>query len=153
VFYRGRYHIDVFAYGRSLLCRCFVLRTSFIHGVSEVFASRLFIYVVGIWLPSVSVAESSPLAQSGIASVYSLSSGSKTANGERLNPNALTAAHRTMPFGTKVRVLHAQSGRSVVVTINDRGPFVRGRIIDLTPAAARVLGFSRLAHVTLKATK
>ena len=57
------------------------------------------------------------MAQSGIASVYSLSSGSRTANGERLNPNALTAAHRTLAFGTKVRVLHDRSGHSVVVTI------------------------------------
>jgi len=57
------------------------------------------------------------MAQSGIASVYSPSSGSRTANGERLNPNALTAAHRTLAFGTKVRVLHDRSGHSVVVTI------------------------------------
>jgi len=110
-------------------------------------------YVVGICLPSVSFAESPALAQSGIASVYSLSSGSRTTNGERLNPNALTAAHRTLAFGTKVRVLHARSGRSVVVTINDRGPFRRGRIIDLTPAAARILGFRGLAYVTLEPTK
>jgi rare lipoprotein A len=117
------------------------------------FASRTFVYVVTIFLPLVFFAETSVFAQTGIASVYSLSSGSKTANGERLNPNALTAAHRTLAFGTKVRVVHAGSGRSVVVTINDRGPFVRGRIIDLTPAGARALGFSGLAHVTLEATK
>ena len=61
----------------------------------------------------------------------------------------MTAAHRTLPFGTLVRVTNQRSGRSVVVRINDRGPFVRGRVIDLTPAAARVLGFSGLAHVTL----
>src|SRR5271166_4672846 len=84
-------------------------------------------------------------AQSGIASVYS--EGSKTASGERLSPGALTAAHRTLPFGTMVRVTNRSSGRSVVVRINDRGPFVRGRIIDLTPAAARALGFSGLANV------
>jgi rare lipoprotein A len=117
------------------------------------FASRTFVYVVSILLPLVFFVETSVFAQTGIASVYSLSSGSKTANGERLNPNALTAAHRTLAFGTKVRVVHAGSGRSVVVTINDRGPFVHGRIIDLTPAAAHVLGFSGLANVTLEATK
>jgi rare lipoprotein A len=86
-------------------------------------------------------------AQSGIASVYS--EGSRTASGEHLSPGALTAAHRTLPFGTMVRVTNNHTGRSVVVRINDRGPFVRGRVIDLTPAGARALGFSGLADVTL----
>ncbi len=66
-----------------------------------------------------------------------------------LSPGALTAAHRTLPFGTMVRVTNNHTGRSVVVRINDRGPFVRGRVIDLTPAGARALGFSGLADVTL----
>jgi peptidoglycan lytic transglycosylase len=78
--------------------------------------------------------------QTGMASVYSTGSGSRTASGGRLNPGALTAAHRTLPLGTKVRVTNRRNGRSVVVTINDRGPFVRGRIIDLTPASARAIG-------------
>ena len=69
-----------------------------------------------------------------------------------MNPHALTAAHRTFPFGTKVKVTNNHNGRSVVVTINDRGPFVRGRVIDVTPAAARVLGFSGLAQVTVDAS-
>ena len=85
-------------------------------------------------------------AQSGIASVYS---GGRTASGERMSSGALTAAHRTLPFGTMVRVTNRSSGRSVVVRINDRGPFVRGRISDVTPAAARALGFSGLANVTV----
>ncbi len=63
-----------------------------------------------------------------------------------------SAAHRTLPFGTRVRVTNSSNGRSVVVRINDRGPFVRGRIIDLTPAAASALGFSGLARVTLQAS-
>ena len=84
--------------------------------------------------------------QSGIASVYS---GGLTANGEVAKPGQLTAAHKTLPFGTMVRVTNKDSGRSVVVRINDRGPFVRGRVIDLMPAAAHALGFSGLAHVTL----
>jgi rare lipoprotein A len=88
----------------------------------------------------------SALAQSGIASVYS---GGKTANGERAHAHGMTAAHRTLPFGTMVRVTHTKTGKSVVVRINDRGPFIRGRVIDLTPAAARQLGFSGLAPVTL----
>jgi rare lipoprotein A len=87
-------------------------------------------------------------AQSGVASVYAYSGG-RTASGERAVPSALTAAHRTLPFGTMVRVTNEHTGRSVVVRINDRGPFVRGRVIDVTPAAARALGFSGLAHVTL----
>ena len=85
-------------------------------------------------------------AQSGIASIYGYSGG-RTASGERASPGGLTAAHRTLPFGTMVRVTNRSSGRSVVVRINDRGPFVRGRIIDLTPAASLALGFSGLANV------
>ena len=86
-------------------------------------------------------------AQSGIASIYS---GGKTANGERASPHGLTAAHRSLPFGTRVRVINRSNGRSVVVRINDRGPFVHGRIIDLTPAGAHALGFSGLAHVSVE---
>lgn len=89
-------------------------------------------------------------AESGVASVYSTESGNRTASDQRLDPGALTAAHRSLPFGTKVRVLNSKNGRSVVVAINDRGPFVRGRVIDVTPAAARELGFSGLAPVTLE---
>lgn len=87
-------------------------------------------------------------AESGIASVYAYRGG-KTANGERANPEKLTAAHKFLPFGTKVKVVNKHNGRTVVVRINDRGPFVRGRIIDLTPAGSRALGFSGLAPVNL----
>jgi rare lipoprotein A len=89
------------------------------------------------------------MAESGIASVYAYD-GEKTANGEHANPKGLTAAHKTLPFGTKVRVVNNRNGKSVVVRINDRGPFVRGRIIDLTPAGAQALGFSGLAPVSLE---
>jgi rare lipoprotein A len=65
--------------------------------------------------------------------------GSKTANGERYDQNAFTAAHRTLPFGTKVKVTNVKNGRTVIVRINDRGPFGRGRVIDVSRAAARVL--------------
>jgi rare lipoprotein A len=90
-------------------------------------------------------------AETGIASVYAYS-GSKTASGERANPGALTGAHRRLPFGTQVRVTNKRNGQSVVVRINDRGPFTRGRVIDVTPAAARILGFSGLTPVTLEST-
>jgi rare lipoprotein A len=85
----------------------------------------------------------------GLASVYSTESGTKTASGERLNPGTMTAAHRTLPFGTMVRVTNQRNGRSAVVRINDRGPFVRGRVIDVSPTAARALGFSGIAPVSL----
>ena len=85
-------------------------------------------------------------AQSGVASIYS---GGLTANGEHASASGLTAAHKTLPFGTMVQVTNQSTGRSVVVRINDRGPFVSGRIIDLTPAGARALGFSGLTKVTL----
>ncbi len=78
--------------------------------------------------------------QSGMASYYGTELGSQTASGARFNPSAMTAAHRSLPFGTKVRVTNKRNGRSVVVTINDRGPFVRGRIIDLSTGAAGVIG-------------
>jgi rare lipoprotein A len=83
---------------------------------------------------------------SGIASVYS---GRLTASGELMRPDTMTAAHRTLPFGTQVTVLNRRNGRSAVVRINDRGPFVRGRVIDLSPAAAHELGIVGLASVTL----
>jgi rare lipoprotein A len=83
---------------------------------------------------------------SGIASVYS---NQRTASGERMRPDTMTAAHRTLPFGTQVTVYNHRNGRSAVVRINDRGPFVRGRVIDLSPAAARALGMDGLASVSL----
>ena len=91
-------------------------------------------------------------AQGGLASIYSYKSG-RTASGEHSRPGALTAAHRSLPFGTQVRVTNRRNGHSVVVRINDRGPFVRGRVIDVTPAAAHALGFSGLAPVVLAVVK
>jgi rare lipoprotein A len=75
--------------------------------------------------------------------------GKRTANGERMNAAALTAAHKSLPFGTMVRVTNTRNNKSVVVRINDRGPFVRGRVIDLSPAGARAIGMSGLAPVHL----
>jgi rare lipoprotein A len=95
------------------------------------------------------ISSSSPLMaapEAGIASIYS---DEKTANGEYAHANALTAAHKSLPFGTKVKVTNVNTGRSVVVRINDRGPYIKGRIIDLTPAGARAIGSSGLAPVRL----
>ena len=116
----------------------------------RVFADRMFPIVVVVMTicASTVITDSSAMAETGIASVYAYSGG-KTASGERANPGGFTAAHRTLKFGTQVRVTNRRNGRNVVVRINDRGPFVRGRVIDITPAAARVLGFSGLASVTL----
>jgi rare lipoprotein A len=76
---------------------------------------------------------------SGLASFYRLT-GYKTANGETFDPNLLTAAHRTLPFGTKLRVTNVKTGKSVVVRVNDRGPFIPGRELDLSYSAAESLG-------------
>lgn len=85
---------------------------------------------------------------SGVASFYGNESGSKTASGQRFNENAMTCAHRSLPFGTKLRVTY--HGRSVVCTVNDRGPFVEGRVLDLSTGAARVVGLTKagLGRVT-----
>ncbi len=76
----------------------------------------------------------------GLASYYW--QGQRTASGAAFNPDGLTAAHRTLPFGTRVRVTNAHNGRTVDVTINDRGPFIAGRVIDLSRGAARVIGMT-----------
>ena len=87
------------------------------------------------------VAQAVKVGSHGMASWYGPGfDGRRSANGERYNQNGLTAAHRSLPFGTKVRVTNVQTGRSVIVRITDRGPHVRGRIIDLSAAAARVVG-------------
>ena len=74
----------------------------------------------------------------GGASWYALHS--KTASGERMNPTKLTAAHRSLRFGTKLKVTNSRNGRAVVVRVNDRGPFIRGRVLDLSRAAANQIG-------------
>ncbi|MDC9825690.1 septal ring lytic transglycosylase RlpA family protein [Devosia sp. ZB163] len=82
-----------------------------------------------------------------VASHYGAESGSVTANGERFTGKGMTAAHKTLPFGTKLRVTYR--GKSVVVRINDRGPFVRGRHLDLSTAAARHIGMTRAGVATV----
>jgi rare lipoprotein A len=89
-------------------------------------------------------------SQCGKASWYSM--GTKTASGERMNASALAAAHRSLPFGTKVRVENLSNGKSVVVRINDRGPFAGGRVIDLTRGAAERIGMIRSGVAPVKVT-
>lgn len=100
---------------------------------------------------AVGCSPSAALAECGIASNYS--SGKVTANGERYHPYGVSAAHKRLPFGTKVAVMNRRTGRSIVVRINDRGPFVRGRIIDLSKGAARALGGGDLAPVCIRVLK
>lgn len=79
--------------------------------------------------------------QSGVASYYGPGfHGRRTANGERFNQNAMTAAHRTLPFGTQLKVTNMNNGKTAFVRVNDRGPYVGGRIIDLSVAAAHAIG-------------
>jgi rare lipoprotein A len=104
--------------------------------------------------PSVCVAallcfiSSSALAETCVASHYGYSGG-RTASGERMNPSGMTAAHRTRSFGSEVTVTSQKSGRSVTVRINDRGPFIKGRCIDLSTGAARALGMAGIERVSL----
>jgi rare lipoprotein A len=95
---------------------------------------------------------SGKVLQSGRASWYGPGfHGRKTASGETFNTNELTAAHRTLPFGTRVRVVNQRTGRSVVVRINDRGPYAHGRVIDLSRASAQAIGLSGVGSVTVAA--
>jgi rare lipoprotein A len=124
--------------------------------VRKIFAS---VVVACIFLFSAETAGAAALAAKqkaqtpaliGLASVYAYKKSSRSASGEILNFKSLVAAHRTLRFGTEVRVTNRRNGRSVVVRIIDRGPFIRGRVIDLSPAAAREIGLGwGLAPVTL----
>jgi rare lipoprotein A len=86
--------------------------------------------------------------QVGISSYYSV--GTRVATGARFNPDAMTAAHRTLPFGATVHVTNLYSGRSATVVINDRGPFIRGRILDLSRGSAKALQVNGLAKVRIE---
>lgn len=87
----------------------------------------------------------------GIASYYGGNfHGKRTASGEMFNKNAMTAAHRSLKFGTKLKVTNLRNGRTVLVTVNDRGPHVQGRIIDLSQAAAKKIGLAHAGTVRVK---
>ena len=100
---------------------------------------------------AVGCSTSAAFAECGIASNYS--TGKVTANGESYNPRGISAAHKRLPFSTRVAVINRRTGRSIVVRINDRGPFVKGRIIDLSKGAARALGGGDLAPVCVRVLK
>lgn len=98
--------------------------------------------VTADWLILPGALRAEPLhLETGLASFYGKRfAGRLTANGERFDPSRLTAAHPTLPFGTRLRVTNVRNGRSVVVRVNDRGPYIHGRIIDLSRAAAEAVG-------------
>jgi rare lipoprotein A len=106
-----------------------------------------------IFSPAASAEPASPagkVLQSGRASWYGPGlHGRRTASGETFNTHDLTAAHRTLPFGTRVQVVNQRNGQSVVVRINDRGPYSGGRVIDLSQASAQAIGLSGVGSVTL----
>ena len=89
-------------------------------------------------------------AATGWASYYSCCT--LTANGERFNKHGLTAAHRTLPFGTKLKVTNLRTGKSVIVRVNDRGPFIKNRLIDLSLGAAKVIGLTKSGVAKVKIT-
>jgi rare lipoprotein A len=93
------------------------------------------------------IASAHGYSETGIASWYGSESGSKTSMGSHFSPNGLTAAHKTLPLPSKVRVTNLKNGRSVVLTVNDRGPFKHGRLIDLSHGAARRIGLQGLTLV------
>lgn len=97
--------------------------------------------------PSLLHAETCTASQYGVGDGYH---GKRTASGERFNTHALTAAHKTKPFGSRATVINHSTGRSVSVRITDRGPFVRGRCIDLSHAAASAIGMGGTARVTVQ---
>lgn len=102
-------------------------------------AARLCLFLCGLTLSSPAWPTTKVITQCGKASWYELTG--TTASGERANPDSLHAAHRSLPFGTKVTVRNLRNGKTLTVRINDRGPFVKGRVIDVTREAARRLGF------------
>jgi rare lipoprotein A len=93
------------------------------------------------------MASANGYSETGIASWYGSESGSKTAMGTRFLPGGISAAHKTLPLPSKVRVTNLHNGRSIVVVVNDRGPFKKNRIIDLSQGAARKIGMNGLAKV------
>ncbi|HET7679855.1 MAG TPA: septal ring lytic transglycosylase RlpA family protein [Xanthobacteraceae bacterium] len=130
-------------------------RGTFVHKIlSGIIATSVFLLVAETALAAQAakkkIPKLPPPSLTGIASVYKYKKPRRSASGEILNFNRLVAAHRTFRFGTKVRVTNRRNGKSVVVRIIDRGPFIRGRVIDLSPAAAREIGLGwGLAPVTL----
>jgi rare lipoprotein A len=103
---------------------------------------RTVLAAAAIAAPAAMPLPAAAFSQTGIASYYGPElHGRRTASGERFNQHGMTAAHRTAPFGSRLKVTNLLNGRSVMVRVNDRGPFVRGRVVDVSAGAARQIGF------------
>lgn len=113
-------------------------------------AATLAMITTTLFSPMTLPADARPMMKTicGGASWYALRS--RTASGEMMNPSAMTAAHKTLPMGSKVKVTNLRNGRTVVVRINDRGPFIKGRHIDLSKGAAQKLGFIGAGHTKVQ---
>jgi rare lipoprotein A len=160
--------LGVFQQTKTLACSTVICSMAFFitHAEARIRDQQLTIVPTGDLpgeklTPETPVVETAPQAatndqgighalQSGMASWYGPGfHGRRTASGEVFNQNDMTAAHPSLPFGTRIRVFNQTSGQSVVVRINDRGPHARGRIIDLSRASARALGIGGAARVRL----
>ncbi len=117
--------------------------------ITHSFFAGAFAFSLGL-MPALAPTPASATIFCGGASWYAMTS--LTASGERANPNAMTAAHRTLPFGTRVVVENLSNRKRVTLRINDRGPFIRGRVIDVSKAAARKLGMIRSGTARVKVT-
>jgi rare lipoprotein A len=134
---------------------CAATKEIALHLQKMIFASMgMFLTIATALNPSLARAEPDDglgkIIQDGKASWYGPGfHGRRTASGETFNTHEMTAAHRTLPFGTRIRVLNQRTGHSVVVRINDRGPYAHGRVIDLSRASAQALGISGVGSVSL----
>jgi rare lipoprotein A len=134
-----------------LICSPDAIRESLPPRIASGLRTALLLGLLAVLAGCSTVDSGSGATETGKASYYGdRHHGRKTASGERFDQHALTAAHRSLPFGTRVRVTNLSNERSVVVRINDRGPFVRGRIIDVSRAAAERLGMLRAGVVPVR---
>jgi rare lipoprotein A len=123
-------------------------------GIHDMLRSMMIACAAAALTLPFAAAEAQALNQQGIASYYgSKFQGRKTASGERFSNGAMTAAHRTAPFGSRLKVTNISNGRSVVVRVNDRGPFVRGRVVDLSQTAARQIGMKDRGLARVRVSK
>lgn len=118
--------------------------------VKKTMFGALAALAISLTAPIAATSPAHGFTQCGKASWYAMTS--KTASGERASPNTMTAAHRKLPFGTKVRVTNLRNGKSVIVRVNDRGPFVKGRVLDVTRVAAQQLGFKNAGWTRVAVT-
>jgi rare lipoprotein A len=107
-------------------------------GIRRIAMKKILGALVAVAFLAITPAEA---VTSGLASYYK--TGKRTANGERYAPNGFTAAHRKLPFGTKLKVTNLRNGKTVVVRVNDRGPFIKRRVLDLSYGAAKAIGLHR----------